>query len=243
MIRRRTSSHRTSALAAIVAGGVVLAACGGDDPTGLDLTGCLAEVDLFPVPVSNATSLFPFADDGFLFVAFAPGFQFEFYGTQYDGVFLNTNGGMTFGVGNSDYEEAADYFEEPSIAPFWTDLSAGETAESELRANQMKYQACANGFVVRYNQLQDYDEELLNNTATVTLEANGKITFAYGAVLTDDLAVGVWDGTHTDDRYPALANDYSAYSTTGTGTILFDYYGPGPVHAGELTNRTITFNP
>jgi hypothetical protein len=200
----------------------------------------LAEVDLFPVPVSDATTLFGEVDDDFLFAAFAPGFRFSFYGTQYDGVYLNTNGGMTFGQGNANFAKSAATFADPAIAPFWGDMDA-ERAPS--RGGQLKYQACSNAFVVRYNQLQDFDPITQNNTATVTLLASGKITIAYGAVLTTDIAAGVWNGTHTDDRYPALADSYSAYATTGTGTILFDYYGPGPIHAGELTNRTITFNP
>lgn len=192
------------------------------------------------MPVSDATTPFGEVDDDFLLVPFASGFQFNFYGTAYSNIYLNTNGGMTFGEGSDDYEEAADYFEMPSIAVFWSDMDA---EDAPTRANQMNYQACSEGFVVKYNQFQDYDEIDQNNTATVTLESSGKITIAYGTVMTEDIVAGVWDGTHTDDRHVAVANSYSAYATTGTGTILIDYYGPGPTNTGQLNNRTVTYNP
>jgi len=159
-------------------------------------------------------------------------------------VFLNTNGGMTFGAGEGDYDVAAADVTSPGIAFFWGDLDAGDNVTSTARPNQMKYQSCSDRFVVTYNQLQDNDIDAWTNTATATLEASGRITVQYGTVLSEDILVGVFNGTHTNDRYVALQNNYSAYSTNGTGTILFDDFGPGPTHTGQaLSNRTITYNP
>ncbi len=122
-------------------------------------------------------------------------------------------------------------------------MDAASSAASTARANQMTYEACADRFIVRYVQFQDNDDDALNNTATITLEASGKVTIQYGTVLSQDILAGVFKGTHTDNRYVAVQNSYSAYATTGTGTILFDDWGPGPTHTGQLTNRTIVFNP
>jgi len=229
---------RTFAAAAVA---VALSACGGDsDPAGLGAAECQAEVNLFPTPVASSSSPFLNVDDGFLYVAFDPAFDFSFFGSTYDGVFLNTNGGMTFGAGLDWFDEAVVDLDLPGIAVFWGDMDA---SSAPSRANQMKYQVCPNAFVVTYNQLQDYDVATWNNTATVTLEASGKITVQYGTVLSQDIAVGVFDGTHTDDRYVAVQNGYAAYATTGTGTILFDSFGSGPDHTGQLNNRTVTYNP
>jgi len=237
-----SNAVRTLSVVALVA---ALAACGGDDdsPAGPQLGACQTPVNLFPTPVADASSAFNDVDDDFLLVPFNAAFDFSFFGTSYDGVYLNTNGGMTFGSGLDWYDEAVADIDVPSIAVFWGDLDAGGSAASVSRANQMTYQTCAAGFVVAYNQLQDHDEETWNNTATVTLEASGKITVQYGTVLSEDIAVGVWNGAHTDDRYVAVQNSYSSYASTGTGTVLFDDFGAGPTHAGQLTNRTITFNP
>ncbi len=220
-----------------------VAACGGNSPTDLDAI-CGDVVNLFPTPVSTATSPFPGSvDDSFLLVPFATGFQFLFYGEQYDEVYLNTNGGMTFGVGETAWDWAAAQIQNRGIAVFWGDMDAGATVASVARANQMSYEACADRFIVRYTQYQDHDEDDWNNTATLTLEANGRISIEYGTVLSEDIVVGVFDGTHTDDDYVAVQSSYSAYSTAATGTILFDAFGPGPTHTGQLSNQTIVFNP
>ncbi len=107
----------------------------------------------------------------------------------------------------------------------------------------MKYQVCADRFVVRYQQLQDWDEPTWNNSATVTLSADGTITVAYGSVLSQDILVGVFDGTHANDQYVAVQGIYAGYSTVATGTILFDAWGQGPGHVSQLTNRSITYTP
>ena len=230
------------ALACAVLTTAALAACGGDSPTGPNGV-CAAVVNLFPTPVSDATSPFPDVDDSFLSVPFASGFQFSFYGTQYSSVFLNTNGGMTFGAGWSDFDVAAADIAAPGIAIFWGDLDAGQNAASTARANQMTYQACSDRFIVQYTQLQDNDNDTWNNTAIATLEANGRITVQYGTVISQDILVGVFNGAHTSNNYVGVQNSYSGYSTSGTGTILFDDWGPGPTHTGQLSNRTIVFNP
>ena len=232
---------RTPTATAILLAATALAACGDSptDPGGV----CAAVVNMFPTPVSDLTSPFPAIDDSFLLVPFASGFQFSFYGTQYSNVYLNTNGGMTFSDGWDDYDVAASDVDVPGIAVFWGDLDAGQTTASTARANQMTYEACSDRFIVRYTQFQDNDDDTRNNTGTITLEASGRITIQYGSVLSQDILAGVFDGSHTDNRYVAVQNSYSAYATTGTGTILFDDWGPGPTHTGQLTNRTIVFNP
>ena len=131
----------------------------------------------------------------------------------------------------------------PGIAVFWGDLDADGSATSGQRANQMTYQLCTDRFIVRYSQMQDHGEDTWNNTATATLEANGRIVIEYGVVLSETVLAGVFDGTHTNDQYVAVQNSYSGYASNGTGTILFDYEGQGPPHMGELTNRTITYDP
>ena len=197
---------------------VALGACGGDSPMEDELGACEAVLDLFPVPVGGGTSPFGEIDDEFLAVAFFPGFTFSFYGAQYPTVYLNTNGGMTFGAGDNEFDRAAYDVLQPGIAVFWGDLDAARTTASDQRANQMTYQLCTDRFIVRYQQLQDHNEDTWNNTATVTLEANGRIVIEYGAVLSEEILVGVFDGTHTDDRYLALQNGYLGYSQWATAS-------------------------
>lgn len=202
-----------------------------------------APVDLFPIPVSSATTLFPAinaqpaVDDSYLEVPFSTGFTIKFFGTTYSSVFLNTNGGLTFGSGNPDWNLGASDISQPGIAVFWGDMNAGAASS---RANQMTYEQFSDRFVVTYTQFQDHDNPVWNNTATVTLYPEGTIVIQYGSVLSQDILVAVFDGSHSYDQYLDVQNTYDLASI-GTGAILFDDSGKGPTHSGELSNMTITF--
>lgn len=235
--------HRFGWLAAfaLVVAASVLGACSQTTPPPAGCGTFGAYVDAFPTPVDSLTSAFPSIDDDFLEVAFTGGFGFPFYGDTYDAVFLNTNGGMTFGGGTSSYDVAALDVILPGIAVFWGDMDAGEYG-GETRANQMRWRQSPACFEVAYAGFQDNDDEAWNNTATVTLHDDGKIVVAYGSVLSEDILVGVFDGSHDDDSYPALGASYDL-SAAGSGVILFDYWDLGPDHAGELSGQTITYLP
>lgn len=209
----------------------------------LSVTGARADLfNLFPVPVSDESSAFPEVDDSFLEVPFTGGFTFPFYGTSYSSVFLNTNGGLTFNAGEEDYDLAAEDVVQPGIAVFWGDLDA-EEYEGLNRPGQMGYEQLGDRFVVDYNQFQDNDDGDWNNSATLSLFPDGTILIEYGLVLSEDILVGVWDGTHIDDRYLGVQSFYERFDTTGSGIILFDDWGEGPTYGGELDNRTIVFSP
>jgi hypothetical protein len=230
---------RTSMAVVVLA---ALAACGGDDPAGPEADPCAAVVDLFPVPVNSVTSPFPDVDDSFLLVDFDPLFDFPFYGTEYGSVYVNSNGGMTFGAGDDRWDVDAAGVADPGIAIFWGDMAPASHG-AETRASQMTYQVCSDAFILTFNSFQDHDEPSWSNTATVTLSADGRIVIDYGSVLSEDILVGVFDGTHANDRYVPVTTSYLGYSTSGSGTILFDAFRPGSRHNGELSNRRVTFIP
>ncbi len=97
--------------------------------------------------------------------------------------------------------------------------------------------------MVTYTQFQDNDDATWNNTATATLFADGTIEVVYGQVISQDILVGIFDGTHTGDTTVTVQPSYD-YSTTGTGVILFDHFGGGASNTGGLLNgQTITFVP
>ena len=200
---------------------------------------CNSLVDLFPTPVSAAGSPFDNTDDAFIEVAFAGGFTFSFYGQDYTSVFLNTNGGMTFGAGIPVFDPSAELLDAPTVAPFWGDM---DPSEASTRPGQMTYEACSDRFVVHYRDIQDLDVPGWDNSATVVLVADGTVTFEYGDVGSQDILAGLLDGQHTSDDYVTVEDSYSDYAGS-SGTILFDAWGAGPAHAGELSGRTITFNP
>ncbi|MEJ2289205.1 MAG: hypothetical protein P8Y02_11290, partial [Deinococcales bacterium] len=202
-------------------------------------------VQLFPDPTDPASSPFPAIDDAYLEVPFTSGFAFPFYGTTYRSVYLNTNGGLTFAAGDDRYDvgvgaSAVRIVTLPTIAVFWGDMHAGRYS-GVTRTDQMSYQQFPDRFVVHYVQLQDFDEATWNNTAAVTLYADGDIEIAYGAVLSRDVLVGVFDGTHVADSQEVVQATFADYPSYGSGIVLFDYWGGGAVPSGQLDGRTIAF--
>ncbi|MFW6067176.1 MAG: hypothetical protein ACOC97_02480 [Myxococcota bacterium] len=230
-------------LSLLLIGCLWTAGCGGDDgdagPT------CDDPEDLFPTPVSDSSTPFDGVDDGELFVSFAMGFQFPFFGETYDSLYLNTNGGLTFAGGAvvSEWDVEATEVDVPAIAVFWGDMDA-EGYDADTRPEQMTYQQCDDRFIVTYTMFQDYEAEDLNNTATATLFDDGTIEVEYGTVLSEDILVGVMDGSHADDARPGtpLESHYDM-GDSGTGIILFDDHGSGPTHTGELSESTIRYVP
>jgi hypothetical protein len=212
---------------------------------------CEAVVDAFPLPLSPDTSIFSDLDDGSAEVAFSLGFDFAFFGTTHASLHLNTNGGLTFGAGNDAFDLAAAGVAQPGIAVFWGDHDVTATTPGQgERANQLRFQQCPERFEVVYDRLQDIANPARSDSATVRLSRNGTIEIAYGDVLSDRLLVGVFDGTHADDRFPnpggigaVIESVYAGYADAGSGTILVDHFGAGPSHGGELSGRSVRFEP
>jgi hypothetical protein len=89
----------------------------------LGLSGASARADLF-IPVSGADTIITSASDDGVFGPFALPFAFSFFGTAQTNVFVNNNGNLTFGVGDSTFTNVP--FPQggapPRVAPFWDDL-------------------------------------------------------------------------------------------------------------------------
>lgn len=109
-------------------------------------------------------------------------FPFNFYGVEYTTVFPSTNGYLTFGQGDTTYEEDVGRFlaELPRIAAFWSDL---DTRGGDV--DQVLYSLSASKLVVTYQNIQLY-----NGTSTGSGSSN---TFQF--VLYDDGTIQIsYDG-------------------------------------------------
>ncbi len=224
---------------------------GADAAMDAGMATCDPVIDLFPVPVDETTTLFDDIDDGALSISFTRGFTFPFYGETYAGMVLGTNGGMVFGSDPSLTETATELdvvsadILVPTIAPFWGDLDAGVDIEATGRAMQVTIQQCDDSYVIRYTDYSDHDDPTWQNTATVTLFDDGEVEFAYGTVESEDIMVGVFDGTHSSDATitPPFAATYP-FGGGRSGVILFDAQETdAPQHLGELNDRVIRFTP
>ena len=121
------------------------------------------------------------------------GFTFPFQGANYTSVFVNSNGNLTFGVGDFDFSESVDEFINgpPRIAPFWDDLnpdSGGGVFFKTLTS--------PNRAVITWSNLPEFFDtgSTGSNTAQVVLFESGGITIRYNGVDLTDAIVGIGPG-------------------------------------------------
>ncbi len=70
-------------------------------------------------------------------MSFGPGQSINYFGQTYDGLFVGSNGYVTFGSGLTDFapEALLPRFAPPMIAAVWTDLDAREDPSSNVFGN------------------------------------------------------------------------------------------------------------
>jgi len=120
------------------------------------------------------------------------GFSFKFFGTRYRKVYLNSDGNLTFGGGESASSErslARFLNGPPRIAAFFDDLDPGAAIGDAgvFVDNQSDF--------VRMTWWEVPEFDAVNrNTFQVTLYANGRVTFAYANLDAEEGIVGVSPG-------------------------------------------------
>ncbi|MEO0574002.1 MAG: carboxypeptidase-like regulatory domain-containing protein [Pseudomonadota bacterium] len=144
------------------------------------------------------------------------GFTFPFQGGAYDTVFVNSNGNLTFGAGDTDFSESVAELlaGAPRIAALWDDLSPN--AGGRVIASSE-----ADSFSVTFEDVPEFFAAT-TNTFTVTLSASGDVSIEYGAIAATDGIVGVTEGGGAADPGET---DLSAGGLSATGSVyeLFEF--------------------
>lgn len=167
-------------------------------------------------------------DDGFEEVPL--GFSFPFQGTNYASVFVNSNGSLTFGSGDTDFSESVFELlnDQPRIAPLWDDLSPNNGGSVTVEFD-------TGSATVNFDSVPEFISTGAN-TFSVTLDASGSITIAYGSVTAADGIVGVTPGGGAAD--PGETDLSAGGSFSAVGTTYEQFTGDF-----DLSNQTLVFNP
>ncbi len=167
-------------------------------------------------------------DDGFESVPL--GFTFPYQGNNYTSVFVNSNGNLTFGSGDTDFSESVGELlnDQPRIAPLWDDLSPNNGGEVTVEFG-------SGSATVSFVDVPEFISTGAN-TFSVTLESSGRITIAYGDVTAGDGIVGVTPGGGAADPGETDLSAGGPFSAAGTTYEQFtgDF---------DLDNQTIVFDP
>jgi hypothetical protein len=146
----------------------------------------------------------------------ALGFNFPFNGNNYSSVWVNSNGSLTFGSGDTDWTESVAEFlnDQPRIAPLWDDLNpnTGGLVLIEFDTNEV---------TVIFDSVPEFLAAGAN-TFMVTLRADGSLTFEYGALSATDGLAGTTEGGGAADPgetdldaggpYPKAGTTYESFS-------------------------------
>ena len=138
----------------------------------------------WPTPTEQPTS-----DDGSVELPLP--FPFPFYGNYYNSVWVNMNGNVTFGAGDSDFTESeADMLAgAPRIAALWDDLGPHQGGLVRTRVVPVGEKQAVIEYV-NVPQLSAADA----NTARIILHADGRIVLQYRDVDLWDCIAGISPG-------------------------------------------------
>ena len=186
-------------------------------------TACAEEIDALPSDPTGGANL-PLSDDDSETVTIAGGQNVALYGTTYTAFFVNSNGNITFGVGDTDYTESLEeHFDLPRLSALFDDLNPNS-------GGTVSYRQFANRIVVTWQNVPEYSATG-SNTFQVELYFDGTITFSYLGVTSADSIVGLSAGEGLSPDY--LGMDLSALGGCGLpgdldcdGDIDFDDIDP-----------------
>ncbi len=148
------------------------------------------------------------------------GFTFPYQGAGWTSVFVNSNGNLTFGAGDTDFSESvADFLGgEPRIALLWDDLSPNQ-------GGQVRVNYAADAMTVTFDAVPEFLAGNSNNFA-VTLHADGSIAVVYGNVDATDGLAGVTEGGGAADPAASDLSSSMTWPVVGTTYELFNAGNP-----------------
>src|SRR5579871_4975577 len=177
---------------------------------------------VFDTTSANAGQAITLADDDTHFVALP--FAFTFYGQTYSGVYVNSDGNLTFGTGDfdsSDRDLGRALVGPPRLMPFFQDLNPAEGGTVTVNVQSTK--AVISWLAVPLCCTETLTPPVPQQTFQVILFANGNIQFNYGAVQSSVAGVGISPGgTGSGPGAMAAAADEIAFSSSGALVEVYD---------------------
>ena len=160
------------------------------------------------------------------------GFNFRFQGTNWNSVFVNSNGNLTFGAGSADFTESVPELlaGPPRIAPLWDDLDASFGLVIAERGPQR--------LSVHFVSVPEFFSDA-GNYFSVHLLPLSLFALEHGATARSDSLVGFSPGNGaTDPGESDLSESFPIQS--GRGTKYEQFIGVEPF---DLSFRQMLFVP
>jgi hypothetical protein len=145
-------------------------------------------------------------------------FSFPFQGSSFTSVFVNSNGNLTFGSGDSDFSESVAELlnDQPRIAALWDDLSPNNGGTVTVEQD-------AGSWTVIFDSVPEFFSTGANSFE-ITLFADGTVAVDYGAISATDGIAGVTQGggaanpgevdLSSSATWPVLGTTYEQFSSS-----------------------------
>jgi hypothetical protein len=158
------------------------------------------------------------------------GFDFPFNGVNYASVWVNSNGNLTFGSGDTDFSESVTELlnDQPRIAPLWDDLSPNN-------GGSVSFELSAGSATVIFDAVPEFVATGAN-TFMITMRSDGSYTIEYGAISSLDGLAGTSEGGGAADPGGTDLSAGSSYPAAGTTYELF-------TGDNDLSGLSLDFNP
>ncbi|HEU4717551.1 MAG TPA: nidogen-like domain-containing protein [Bacteroidia bacterium] len=212
------------------------------------------------IPLDTTFNVVPFTgglppdyrnDDGFTNVIQLP-FTFNFYGTNYDSIFINNNGNISFGTPYSTF--TANPFPDPNysmIAPFWADVDTRDSVSGlvyyKITPTHMIVKWENVGYYNMHNDKLNTFQLIMTDGQDTILPPGSNVAFCYGDMqwTTGDASSGLngFGGTpSTVGCNKGNGVDYFQVTQNDSSGNTFD----GPYGSADgvdwLDNQEIYFN-
>ncbi|MGI8906176.1 MAG: family 10 glycosylhydrolase [Candidatus Sumerlaeaceae bacterium] len=162
---------------------------------------CSDAAAAYPTDPAGGTSL-ALPDDGAALVTLTGGAQIYLYGTAYSSFYVNSNGNITFGSGDSDYtEDLSKHFSTARISALYDDLNPGA-------GGAVSWKQSIDKVAVTFNLVPEYG---LSSTNSFQYELffDGRIHLTYLAIAATDGIAGLSQGFGLPVGF--VENDLSSY--------------------------------
>ncbi|MDF2191999.1 CARDB domain-containing protein [Paraflavitalea sp. CAU 1676] len=196
------------------------------------------------VPIDGTFSALPRDNDGSSELISLP-FSFNLYGTEYNSVYINTNGSLSFLEPMEDnYSFPLPYFA-PMIAPFWSDIDTRNPA-----SGQIYYKVTPTHLIVTWDRVGYADEMAdLVNTFQVIIGVPGDELLGPGINLKMNYGDMQWATAYENSLFPALVGINGDFLQHYQQIGLFDkvdasYDGPSGENDGVqyLANKCFAYD-
>ena len=240
----------TCTLPASLAYAIQFALVGPGFSTGIGTTQAFAGTITAPYPVYGYTfggDLPGLSDDGSINLVFSSPGGFTFYGVNYASVFVNMNGNLTFGAGDTDWtsSEAEMLSQEPRIAPTWDDWTPNDPTQGTVRASDSAAALTVEWFDVRHfgcggvGDTNTFGAQLIYANMAIEMRQGNMLLCGPGTAPSTDQVVGISPGGGL-----SLPNNLDltggAYGAVNPNDAIYEDFALGVYGPYDLGGATAT---